>query len=39
MEIVVEQIKAGINASETGVISTNDKYHILFSRRFDKKES
>lgn len=30
--------KAGINAAETRVISTNDKYHTLLSRRFDRRE-
>lgn len=30
--------KAGINAVETRVISTNDKYHTLLSRRFDRRE-
>lgn len=29
-------IKAGINAASTKVISTNDKYHTLLSRRFDR---
>ena len=29
---------AGINAAETRVISTNDKYHTLLSRRFDRRE-
>ncbi|MEG1289785.1 MAG: HipA domain-containing protein, partial [Bacteroidales bacterium] len=28
--------KAGINAASTQVISTNDKYHTLLSRRFDR---
>jgi serine/threonine-protein kinase HipA len=31
-------IKAGINAATTKVISTNDKYHTLLSRRFDRTE-
>lgn len=30
--------KAGINAAETRIISTNDKYHTLLSRRFDRRE-
>lgn len=30
--------KAGINAAETRVISTNDKYHTLLSRRFDREK-
>lgn len=30
--------KAGINAAETRAISTNDKYHTLLSRRFDRRE-
>lgn len=30
--------KAGINATETRVISTNDEYHTLLSRRFDRRE-
>ena len=30
--------KAGVNAAETRVISTNDKYHTLLSRRFDRRE-
>ena len=30
--------KAGINVAETRVISTNDKYHTLLSRRFDRRE-
>lgn len=30
--------KAGIHAAETKVIFTNDKYHTLLSRRFDRKE-
>ena len=29
--------KAGIHAAETRVIFTNDKYHTLLSRRFDRK--
>ena len=29
---------AGIHAAETRVIFTNDKYHTLLSRRFDRKE-
>lgn len=29
---------AGINAAETRIISTNDKYHTFLSRRFDRKE-
>ncbi len=29
---------AGINAAKTRVISTNDKYHTLLSRRFDRRE-
>lgn len=29
---------AGINAAETRIISTNDKYHTLLSRRFDRRE-
>ena len=28
--------KAGINAATTQVLSTNDKYHTLLSRRFDR---
>ena len=28
---------AGINAAETRVISTSDKYHTLLSRRFDRR--
>lgn len=28
--------KAGVNAATTQVISTNDKYHTLLSRRFDR---
>lgn len=31
-------MKAGINAAETRVISTNDNYHTLLSRRFDRSE-
>ena len=31
--------RAGINATETRVISTNDKYHTLLSRRFDRREN
>ena len=31
--------KAGINVAETNVISVNDKYHTLLSRRFDRKSS
>ena len=31
--------KAGINAAETKVISVNDKYHTLLSRRFDRKDN
>ena len=31
--------KAGINAAETTVISTNDKYHTLLSKRFDRREN
>lgn len=31
--------KAGINAASTQVVSTNDKYHTLLSRRFDRIES
>lgn len=31
--------KAGINAASTQVISTNDKYHTLLSRRFDRTET
>ena len=30
--------KAGIHAAATRVIFTNDKYHTLLSRRFDRKE-
>lgn len=30
--------KAGVNAAETKVISTSDKYHTLLSRRFDRRE-
>ena len=30
--------KAGVNAAETRVISTSDKYHTLHSRRFDRSE-
>src|SRR5574344_1808802 len=30
--------KAGIYAAETRVIFTNDKYHTLLSRRFDRKK-
>lgn len=30
--------KAGIHAADTKVIFTNDKYHTLLSRRFDRKE-
>ncbi len=30
--------KAGVNAAETRVISTSDKYHTLLSRRFDRRE-
>ena len=30
--------KAGIHAAETRVIFTNDKYHTILSRRFDRKE-
>lgn len=30
--------KTGIHAAETRVIFTNDKYHTLLSRRFDRKE-
>ena len=30
--------KAGINAAETRVISTSDKYHTLLSQRFDRRE-
>lgn len=30
--------KAGVNAAETRIISTNDKYHTLLSRRFDRRE-
>ena len=30
---------AGINAAETKVILTNDKYHTLLSRRFDRTDS
>ena len=29
---------AGINAAETRIISTNDKYHTFLSRRFDRRE-
>ena len=29
--------KAGIHAADTRVIFTNDKYHTLLSRRFDRK--
>ena len=29
---------AGINAAGTRIISTNDKYHTLLSRRFDRRE-
>ena len=31
--------KAGVNAAETRVISTSDKYHTLLSRRFDRREN
>lgn len=31
-------IKAGVNAATTKVLSTNDKYHTLLSRRFDRTE-
>lgn len=30
--------KAGVNAAETRVISTSDKYHTLLSRRFDRRK-
>lgn len=30
--------KTGINVAETRVISTNDKYYTLLSRRFDRRE-
>ena len=30
---------AGINAAETKVIATNDKYHTLLSRRFDRTDA
>lgn len=30
--------KAGVNAAETRVISTSDKYHILLSRLFNRRE-
>ena len=30
--------KAGVNAAETRVISTSDKYHTLLSKRFDRRE-
>ena len=30
--------RAGINVAETRVISTNDKYHTLLSKRFDRRE-
>lgn len=30
--------KAGVNAAETRVISTSDKYHTLLSWRFDRRE-
>ena len=30
--------KAGVNAADTRVISTSDKYHTLLSRRFDRRE-
>ena len=30
--------KAGVNAAETRIISTSDKYHTLLSRRFDRRE-
>lgn len=30
---------AGINAAVTKVISTNDKYHTLLSRRFDRRKN
>ena len=30
--------KAGVNAAETSIISTSDKYHTLLSRRFDRSE-
>lgn len=30
---------AGINAADTRVISTNEKYHTLLSRRFDRTEN
>ena len=29
---------AGINAAETGIITTNEKYHTLLSRRFDRTD-
>lgn len=32
-------IKAGVNAATTKVLSTNDKYHTLLSRRFDRREA
>lgn len=32
-------IKAGVNAATTKVLSTNDKYHTLLSRRFDRTEA
>jgi serine/threonine-protein kinase HipA len=28
--------KAGVNAAETSVISTGEKYHVLLSKRFDR---
>ena len=31
--------KAGVNAADTRVISTSDKYHTLLSRRFDRREN
>lgn len=31
--------KACVNAAETRVISTSDKYHTLLSRRFDRREN
>ncbi len=30
--------KAGVNAASTKVLQTNDKYHTLLSRRFDRKQ-
>lgn len=30
--------KAGVNAADTRVISTSNKYHTLLSRRFDRRK-